>query len=1195
MPPLCVSRRSPRQKPLSSIVYALLLVGWHPLGAAPLELQPLAPAQAETPLFSVLKAEQTGLHAPNDYDDPRMWGQLYQEFLFGAIGTGVAIGDYDGDGRPDVFIVSKTGACHLFRNLGDDHFSDVTRQAGLDETSDQAKVWKQGVTFVDINNDGKLDLYICRFNAPNLLYINQGDGTFKEMAHAYGLDVVDACGMASFADYDRDGWLDVYIATNLLDVNKSPKGQRGYLFHNNGNGTFTNVTDLAGIRGETQSHSATWWDFDGDGWPDLYVANDYGLPDKLYRNNHDGTFADAIDEAVPHTSFASMGSDTGDVNNDGRIDLLVADMAGTTHEKFMRNEADVRSRQTNPEGRGRTTLKYGHNALLLNTGTGHFLEAAFLAGLAATDWTWSVRWEDFDNDGRLDLFVTNGMIVEQNTDVHNRIISVESPAERIAIMHNSPELRENKLLFRNLGDLRFENVSQAWGGDQSGISFGAATGDLSGTGNEDIVYSNYHDDPILLRNRAGGHRALVALRGTRSNAFGIGSLVRIETASGQQTRQLWLARGYMSSSEPVLHFGLGADKEIRRLTVTWPSGAVQVFEHIPADHRLVITEPKETAPPSAPENVTSPPLFNSAKAEGLDIDSPEESVDEATQEPLLPFYQNRRGPALAVAYEKSGAPLVVLGGTTLTPFTTLIRSKDGSFHRVERTEKSEQGPTNDGPVLMIPIDRSGQLALIVTKGGNVLPDDAPEYQPQVFKLSDSEQWVSTPNVLPAIPINAGALAAADYDHDGLLDLFIGGRVSGGQYPVSPRSALLANHDGKFVDVTDQIAPALRSVGMVTSALWSDVDGDGWSDLLLTVDWGFVRYFHNDHGAGFSDWSARAGFSSAGTGWWTSIASADFNGDGRPDFVVGNAGLNTQYRATPEHPAVLFYGDFKEDGSTQLLEGYYEGDRLYPWRSLRELSHVIPTLRRRYPTNNQFAKATIPEIVGEKKLAELEKVTATELRSGVFLSQADGTYRFTPLPRIAQIAPLKGIVAGDVDGDGKADIYAVQNSYSPSPAVGRFDSGLSQLLLGNGDGTFRPIDPQSSGLVVPGDGKALVTFDWDDNGRPDFLISRNDDTTLAFRNASPAQRHFLRVRLHGARGNEFAIGALVTVFLENGLKQVGEVHSTSSYYSQSAPDLFFGAEPPHTFHHVIVRWPRGQQSEADIAIDETRVELSEPER
>ncbi|HEY4246354.1 MAG TPA: VCBS repeat-containing protein, partial [Lacunisphaera sp.] len=453
------------------LIASLGLVGRaeEPVGLAEKPLLALPAKQAPT-LFVPVPPGDSGIVTENNYADPKMWGPLYQEFLFGAIGTGVAIGDFDGDGRPDIFVVSKTESCRLFRNLGGYKFEDVTERAGVGDHGDAAKIWKQGATFVDVNNDGLLDLYVCRFNAPNLLYINQGNGTFKESAHAFGLDVSDASGMAAFCDYDRDGWLDLYIATNLLDTTKHPNGQRGYLLHNNRDGTFTNVTDRAGVEGESESHSATWWDYDNDGWPDLYVANDYGVSDKLYHNNRDGTFTDRLGGVAPHTSFSSMGADLGDVNNDGLIDFLVADMAFTSHEDDQRGPAVERGKNLDPLANSISSPKYHRNALLLNTGTGRMQEAATLAGIEATNWTWSVRLEDLDNDGRLDLFVANGMNAEENTDVNTRMMNAETTAERIRIMHASPVLAEANLGFRNLGDLRFEDVSAAWGLDQKGVS-----------------------------------------------------------------------------------------------------------------------------------------------------------------------------------------------------------------------------------------------------------------------------------------------------------------------------------------------------------------------------------------------------------------------------------------------------------------------------------------------------------------------------------------------------------------------------------------------------------------------------------------------------------------------------------------------------------------------------------------------------
>ena len=374
----------------------------------------------------------------------------------------------------------------------------------------------------------------------------------------------------------------------------------------------------------------------------------------------------------------------------------------------------------------------------------------------------------------------------------------------------------------------------------------------------------------------------------------------------------------------------------------------------------------------------------------------------------------------------------MIGGTTLDPLRVLLRSAPASqFIGRELPALAPAATVDDGPVLLFDADGDGDNDLLVTKGGNTLPAGAPEYQPQLFLNDGHGGFRPAPaDALPPLPINVGAVAAADFDHDGRLGLFIGGRVLPGQYPLPPQSALLANRGGKFEDVTDTLAPGLREVGMVTSALWSDVDGDGWPDLLLTLEWGNVKYFHNNQGKGFEDWTEKAGFAAAGTGWWTSLAAADFNGDGRPDYVVGNLGLNTQYHADPEHPALLFSGDFKGDGSAQLIEGYYEGDRLYPWRTRRDLGAAIPSILKRFPRNDFYARATLGEIFGEEKLAAAQRFAATELRSGVFLSQPDGTYRFEPLPRIAQIAPLQGMVAGDFDGDGHADIYAVQNSYAP---------------------------------------------------------------------------------------------------------------------------------------------------------------------
>ncbi len=1034
-------------------------------------------------MFKLLNSAQTGIVTENRYADPKMWGEHYQELAYGAMGTGVAIGDYDGDGRPDVFVVSKTETCRLFRNLGDWKFEDVTEKAGLNKAAgvleqglswmkrtigsvsadEPTEAWRQGATFVDVNNDGWLDLYICRFNAPNLLYINQHDGTFKEEAAVRGLAVNDASGMAAFCDYDRDGWLDVYIQTNMLDAAGHPNGQRDYLFHNNGDGTFTNVTDRAGITGEKSGHSATWWDYDGDGWPDIYVTADYGTPDRLYHNNRDGTFTNVINQAVPHMPYYAMGSDLGDVNNDGLIDLFVADMAATTHEKDQRGMAGSRARVLTGAGNPAEAPQYMRNALYLNTGTGRFLEAAGLAGLAATDWTWSVRLEDLDNDGRLDLHVTNGMIREyHNADLLDRIMGVENPLNARQVVRTSPKLAERHLAFRNLGDLQFEDVSTAWGLDQKAVSFGAAFGDLDGDGDLDLVYANYEGGVSVLRNDSdSGHRLVVALRGTQSNRFGVGATVRIETAAGVQVRQLVLARGYLSSSEPILHFGLGEDTRILRLTVSWPSGQEQSFTDLPADRRLTITE--------APASPAKP----------------------ATPAPLPP----------------------------------------GQFVEVS-----------------LPPDREGKMSL---------------------------------------PGQAGdIIAPADFDRDGHVDAFVASRVVTGKGPSTTRNTLWVWRGEKFDDVTDQLAPALRTIGAVTAALWSDVDGDGWPDLLVAVMWGPVKYFHNNVGRGLEDRTEAAGFAAAGTGWWNALASADFNGDGRPDFVAGNLGLNTQYHASAEHPALLFTGDFAGNGTTQSLEGYYEGDRLFPWLTRNQLGATIPAVLRRFPKNDQYARASLGEIVGEDRLAAAQRMAATEFRSGVFLSQPDGTYQFSPLPRLAQISPITGVVAGDFDGDGKTDLYAVQNSSSPNPAVGRFDGGLSQLFRGDGHGHFAPVPAAVSGLLIGDETKAVAMLDFDQDGWPDFLVTRKNGETMAYRNRGLSDRHALAVQLRGPAGNPSAIGARVDFSLADGTTQTAEIWTASG--------CFFGYTAAQSPRQLRVRWPDGRITETAVGPEPRSLTLSAPE-
>jgi len=1129
--------------------------------------------------FVAVPAEQSGLTAVNRYDDPAMWGQRYREFSLGAIGTGVAIGDFDGDGRPDIFAVNKTGPNHLYRNLGDFRFEDVTEKAGV---GGGTGVWNQGVAFVDVDNDGRLDLYVCRFAAPNLLYLNRGDGTFSEEAAARGLALADASGMGAFCDYDRDGWLDVYVQTNVLDAERRPNGQRDRLYRNNRNGTFSDVTDRAGISGETQGHAATWWDFDEDGWPDLYVDNDFKDPDQFYRNNRDGTFTNVLSWVLPHTPHSSMGADLGDVDNDGHLDLLVADMAATTREKDHRGMAKLRAGLTENEQNPGAAPQLMRNALFLGTGgVGRLQEAAFLAGLAATDWTWSVRFEDLDNDGRVDVHLTNGMVRElHGQDLTQRMMTRESLAERIRIAKATPVLAEQHLAYRNRGDLQFEDISRAWGLDQVGVGFGAAFGDLDGDGDLDLVYASMDAPLTLLRNDvAAGHAIEIDLRGTMSNRFGVGAMVRIETTSGKQVRTLTLARGYLSTSEPMLHFGLGGETAIARVVVEWPSGARQEFTGLAADSRYTITEPAATAPP-----LWQTPRLRTQFVDGTatlqpELVSREKPLNEGAKQPLLPFRLNRAGPlVLAADFDGDGATDLALGGVSGEAGRLLSNLGDNQFLAYGSNAFGDPA-LPDGPMVALDADADGDLDLLVTKTGVAAPAGAAAYEPRLLLNNGRGRFApAAGGMFPSFPVSIGAAAAADFEHSGRPGIFLGGRSVPGAYPQVPRSALLAWRGDRFVDVTTELAPELAQIGLVTAALWTDVDADGWPDLLVACEWGPVSCFRNVDGQRFENVTARLGFASGGTGWWRSLVAADFNGDGRLDYAVGNTGLNTRYRASTEFPALLYANVVAGGTAPQLIEAEAFDGKYYPLRDRETLAKLMPAALRPFPTFEAYAKATLADIFAPEVLAGATKLAATELRNGVFLSQPDGTWKFTPLPRLAQIAPIQAMVAGDLDGDGQADLLFVGNSYAPGPETGRFDGGIGGLLHGDGRGGFAFVAPATSGVVVPGDARGLALL-MNATGSPDFIVTRNNDRALFLHNTGPADGASFAVALRGRAGNPTALGARLTLTLADGTTQTAEI--------AGSPTLFGYAKtnPPAA---LKIRWPDGRVSEHTLTRSPTGI-------
>lgn len=1133
-------------------------------------------------LFSKLNPDDTGLVVDNAYDDPEMWGTRYREYMGGSMGSGIAAGDYDGDGKLDIYVSTKTKPGRLFRNLGEWKFEDVTEEAGLAETSgvmgwlrsavssEEEVVWRHGSVFADIDNDGDKDLYVCRNGAPNLLYVNQGDGTFEEEGEERGLGLSDGSVVGAFADFDRDGWLDVLVLTNQMDGTE-PNGRLDRLYRNIGGGRFVEITQEAGISGDTFGHAVIWFDYNEDLWPDFYISNDYAGPDYLYRNNGDGTFTNVVDEVVPHTSYSTMALDTADVDNNGHVDLFLGDMAATSRETEMRRKPAASKEDLLSIGsKSRVAPQYTRNSLLLNMGTDFFLEAACWAGLDATDWTWSVRFEDFDNDGWMDLHVTNGMVREaNNSDLLARMMKARSTPQRIGVMNRSPRLEESNLAFRNLAGGQFEDVTKKWGLENIGVSFGAVMGDFDRDGDMDIVYLNHGEGLSVYRNdAAGGNRVQVRLRGGESNRDALGALVKIETRTGVQVRALTSARGYSSGSELVTHFGLGSETEIDRLTVEWPSGAKQVFENLDANFAYLIGEGGAVSDRS--DKVQRETLFVSrAGAYGLKLTDESELAISDQEQFLLPFRTDRHGPALAVGdVDGNGREDLYVAATTGSA-ARLILSKDGGYEQVA-VSGLDVSPLEDGPVLLFDANGDGTEDLLVTKASAKSALWPQGFEPLIYS-NDGQGNLSKTNWLPSLSINVGAAALGDVDGDGDLDLFLGARSIPGEYPAGPRSYLLLAQEGRFVV---SAGAGLDDIGLVKSALFRDVDGDGRPDLIVALEWDSVRYYRNAGGGIFEDRTTAAGFDLGLRGWWNGLASGDFNGDGRLDFAVGNLGLNTTYEASREAPTSLYYGSFGASIQKVIVEAVYEEGTLYPLRARGDIGNRLGHAVRRFPLSDDYAKATLHEVFGASALDAAELFEADRFLSGVFLSQENGSYDFSPFPPQAQIGPILGLLAEDFDGDGFLDVFASQNTDVATPS---FHGGVGLLLTGKGDGRFDVIEPSRSGVSIPGNGRAAVVLDAAGGGKPGVFSTRHRGESVYLENTSSSV-DWLAIRLTGSKLNPHAVGAQLRFVYEDGYERIQEVGMGGGWMSQSSALVWVANSEERRLASVTVRWTDGELSE-----------------
>ena len=1172
--------------------------------------------------FVFLDSGLTGLNFQNNFfPDYKHRSQLRNSF----IASGVAIGDYDSDGLPDVFLTRQKDGGVLYKNLGGLKFQDVTEKLGLVDN----KAWSTGAVFVDINNDGLLDLYVCGFDSPNRLYINEGL-RFSEKAKNFGLDFSGASVAVAFADYDCDGDLDAYLLTNRLlpanaidqvkfvrNQNRSltihpdsrelgyfvkppgrmqtlvPAGQFDYLFRNEG-GKFVDVTIESGI-GQLPYYglSAIWWDYNDDGFPDLYVANDYLGPDHLFRNNgynqnNQVTFTDVIADALPHIPWFSMGADFSDINNDGKFDFLASDMAGSNH---YRDKLSMGS-MSGPDSDSwflnfPTPPQYMRNTVFLNTGTQRFMEIAYLTGLAKTDWTWTVRFGDLDNDGYEDVYFTNGMSRDfLNGDIidsiKNVVVSSNGGVEKeLELWEQGKPYKLDNQVFKNVGNYKFYNMSSEWGFEHYGVSTGSTVGDLDLDGDLDIIVNGFNEPVRLYRNDLlAGNSITIILKSEKDNRNGIGAKIILDSGidSLLMTRYISLGRGFMSSNQPIAHFGIGNLEMVKQITIYWPSGNKQVLNDIPSGFIYTIYEQTDNLVAKRRDNTKLQKkmfeLDNEILSNAKHI---EREYDDFQRQKLLPNKLSQFGPGIAWGdIDGDNDDDFFMGGAAGYVGSLFLNDGNRNFKEKKQNCFIEDSQSEDMGIMFFDSDSDGDLDLYVVSGGVECNESDPVLKDRIY-LNDGlgNYKKASPNYLPDIRRSGSIVTAADIDKDGRLELFVGARLVPGKYPEPAYSYVLSYDGSKYVDATDRFISSEELSGMVTSAVFSDVNNDGQIDLMVAYDWGPIKYFQNINGK-LINYTNVSGLANR-LGWYNSINSADFDLDGDFDFVIGNIGLNTKYMATKEKPEILYFGDFEGNGIKRIVEAKYENGICLPHRGLGCSSGAMPMIKEKLPTYHQFAITSLNGIYTEALLNSAQKFEVNSLESGILFNNLDDNgnvvFEFKPLPNLVQASPVFGTAVCDINGDGYQDLYMVQNFFGPQPETGNMDGGVSLLLLGSKGGNFSVISPQISGLIVPDDATSVTINDINNDDRPDFIVGINNDRPKVFINRTKHEIDVIKFNYLSKKKNYF--GTKVWLHFDNGFVQSYELSQNPSYLSQSAPIIFFKKDLKKSkLEYIRIRWPDG---------------------
>jgi hypothetical protein len=1119
-------------------------------------------------------------------------------------GSGVALGDFDGDGLCDIYLCSLAGRNALYRNLGGWKFEEVAEAAGVVCPGQISR----GACFADVNGDGALDLLVTAKAGGTRLFLNKGKGTFQEVTPRSGLFTNTGSTSMALADVDGNGTLDLYVAnfgTEMLlhqggkiamrNINGRPTvvgrmarkikvidgklvefGEPDVLYLNDGQGHFTPVPwERGAFLDEAGQPVETPWDFgltvqmrdlNGDGWPDIYVCNDFQTPDRIWINDGHGRFRAIATTAVRKSSFAAMGVDFADLTRDGHMDGLVIEM--------LARDPALRLRQISADPPGPPVLgglnrrpQTGRNTLLRNRGDGTFAEIAEYAGLAASDWSWSPVFLDVDLDGYEDVLIANGSTYDlMALDEATRQVGMDPRAGgRLATQF--PRSATPNCAFRNNGNLTFADRSRQWGFDSPAACTAMAVADLDGDGDLDVVVNCLNGNALLYRNESNAPRVAVRLKGLPPNTRGIGALIVVRGGAVPfQSQEMICAGRFLSGDDAVRVFAAGSKTNRLRIEISWRSGKFSVIPDALPNH---LYEIDETAAVLKPVDSGTPPrpLFEDVSAL-LEHVHHEEPFNDFERQPLLPRRLSQLGPGVAwFDIDGDGSEELIIGsgqGGVLSAF----RWDGKRFAKL--------------PVLPVPLsgdsagvaglNLSGTPTVLVAQSGYEASNSVP-----LLRLTAGGGPGSAFQVLGAVsnlgPGAIGPIAVGDLDGDGRMEVFLGGRVNPGRYPEPAASWILRARNGVLsVDVA--LSEGLKSLGLVTSAVFSDLDGDGLPELIVACEWGPIRIF-KFVGGKLKDLTAELGLD-RDTGLWQSVTTGDLDGDGRMDIIAGNWGLNSRYRAEAQRPLVLYYGDFNDDGGVEVLETSYDltGTRLLSAHHWQTVGAGMPFVLGQFRSNQEFSEATAEQILGTR-LGKAGKLQVTTLASMVFLNRGDH-FEARPLPREAQWAPVFGISVADLDGDGREDVLLAQNFFGMPSEASRQDAGRGLLLKGDGTGELRAIPGQESGVVVYGEQRGCALADYDGDGRVDAVISQNAEATRVFHNVGAAAG--LRIRLRGPPGNPSAAGASLRVTRQGKVGPAREIHAGSGYWSQdSAVQVMAAAEGDQ----LEVRWPDGKRTSSKL--------------